>query len=65
MDNSTDSYRLLKKRVGDPHIPAIQPGLTDKLKIKDLVLTFSHPGPDIVDTQGVIQLGVAALFKFE
>lgn len=57
IDNSTESYRLLKKKVGDQHISVIQPGPNDKLKIDDLVLTFLHPGPDIVDLVGTIQLG--------
>lgn len=57
IDNSTESYRLLKKKVGDLHIPVIQPLANDKLKIDDLVLTFVHPGPDIVDTPGFIVLG--------
>ncbi len=57
IDNSTESYRLLKKKVGDQHIPVIQPAVGDELVIQDLKLTFLYPGPDLVTKTGITQLG--------
>lgn len=57
VDNSTDSYRLLKNKVGDLSIPVIQPKDHDELKIDDLVILFTHPSTDLVNTGGKIQLG--------
>ena len=57
VDNSTDSYRLLKNKVGDLSIPVIQPKDQDELKIDDLVIRFTHPSTDLVTEGGNIQLG--------
>lgn len=57
VDNSTDSFRLLKNKVGDLSIPVIQPKDHDELKIDDLVIHFTHPSTDLVGTRGKILLG--------